>query len=49
MNGQYESREEAIVAALDELAEGATLTVHSESCRVAATQVCTCRPETWTY
>lgn len=49
MNGEYDSREEAIVAALDELEVGATLIVPAENCRVATTQVCTCQPETWTY
>jgi hypothetical protein len=45
----YETRGEAIVAALDELEEGATLTVHRESCRVGPTGICTCQPESWTY
>ena len=48
MSAQFDTSGEAIVAALDELEPGGTLTVHGEGC-AAGWDVCTCTPETWHY
>jgi hypothetical protein len=46
--GTYDSREEAIVAALDELTEpGQQLIVHAIKC--IGPDDCTCKPLVWTY
>ncbi len=45
----YTDKRDAIVAALDELEPGATLTVHEEDCGLAYIEMCTCFPEKWTY
>jgi hypothetical protein len=42
----HDDQRDAIVAALDDLAPGATLTVHAEHC--AGPERCTCTPQTWT-
>jgi hypothetical protein len=46
--GSYDDRDDAIRAALDDLAPGATLTVHEQHCWLATDQICTCTPQTWT-
>jgi hypothetical protein len=48
MPGTYDTRDEAIVAALDELQSGATLYAHYEGCNGPGPR-CTCYPQTWTY
>lgn len=45
----YDTRSEAIVAALDDLTEpGDTLLVHEQHCTTGQSS-CVCTPETWTY
>lgn len=44
---EYETRDEAIRAALDELEEGDTIKVHNAGC--AGPDDCDCNPQTWTY
>jgi hypothetical protein len=48
MPGTYDTRDEAIVAALDELQPGGTLYVHQEWCTTGQVR-CTCTPHTWIY
>lgn len=43
----YDTQEEAIVAALDELKEGETLVVHEQHCK--GPDACCCTPQRWTY
>jgi hypothetical protein len=46
--GTYDTREEAIVAALDELIEpGSQLVVHAQKC--TDPDHCICKPYVWTY
>lgn len=44
----YSTQGEAIVAALDAMEEGDTLTVHEQHCTMWRGQCC-CEPRTWTY
>lgn len=45
----FATRGEAIVAALDDMEEGDTLTVHELCCLLGMTGTCSCDPEEWTY
>lgn len=46
----FETRGEAIVAALDMMEEGDTLVVHEPRCAMNSVTIkCTCDPERWTY
>lgn len=48
---EYDDKDEAIRAALDELEPGGTLTVHEQYCVTGfmGPGMCSCNPKTWTY
>lgn len=43
----YDTQQEAIVAALDDMEEGDTLIVHEQHC--TGPDSCCCKPQRWTY
>lgn len=47
--GNYATQSEAILAALDGMEEGDTLTVHEAHCTLAIIGECCCAPREWTY
>jgi hypothetical protein len=47
--GEFATKSEAILAALDEMQEGDTLIVHESHCLLSVTETCSCTTQEWTY